>query len=42
MIRPLGMAEPVTEAKIHLVDDDHGSPFKTWKQMGRPAFPSRE
>ena len=42
MIRLRGTAEPVSEAKIHLVDDDHGSPFKTWEQMGRPAFPSRE
>jgi xylan 1,4-beta-xylosidase len=42
MIQLRGTAEPVSEAKIHLVDDDHGSPLKTWEQMGRPAFPSRE
>ena len=42
MIQFRGTAEPVSEAKIHLVDDDHGSPLKTWEQMGRPAFPSRE
>jgi len=42
MIQFRGTTEPVSEAKIHLVDDDHGSPLKTWKQMGRPAFPSRE
>ena len=41
-VRFQGIAEPVHEAKIHIVDDDHGSPFKTWKQMGSPAFPSRE
>ncbi len=42
MIQFRGTAEPVSEAKIHLVDDDHGSPLKIWEQMGRPAFPSRE
>jgi xylan 1,4-beta-xylosidase len=42
MFQLRGTAEPVSEAKIHLVDDDHGSPLKTWEQMGRPAFPSRE
>jgi xylan 1,4-beta-xylosidase len=42
MIQLRGTAEPVSEAKIHLVDDDHGSPFKTWEQMGRPAYPNRE
>jgi xylan 1,4-beta-xylosidase len=41
-IRVQGSTKPVNEAKIHLVDDDHGSPFKTWEQMGRPPFPSRE
>ncbi|HYY31575.1 MAG TPA: hypothetical protein VE860_26770 [Chthoniobacterales bacterium] len=29
-------------ARIHLVDDDHGSPFKTWKAIGSPDFPGRE
>jgi xylan 1,4-beta-xylosidase len=24
------------------VDDDLGSPFKTWKSIGSPDFPSRE
>ncbi len=42
LIQFRGTAEPVSEAKIHLVDDDHGSPLKIWEQMGRPAFPSRE
>jgi xylan 1,4-beta-xylosidase len=28
--------------RILLVDDDHGSPFKTWKAIGSPDFPSRE
>jgi xylan 1,4-beta-xylosidase len=41
-IRLQGSAAPVHEAKIYLVDDDHGSPFKTWEEMGRPPFPSRE
>jgi xylan 1,4-beta-xylosidase len=34
--------KPIQSAKIFLVDDDHGSPFKQWKQMGSPAFPSRK
>ena len=29
-------------AWIFLVDDDHGSPLKTWQAMGSPDFPSRE
>jgi xylan 1,4-beta-xylosidase len=28
------------QAKISLVDDNHGSPLKLWKSMGSPAFPS--
>ncbi len=24
------------QARIHLVDDDHGSPFKAWQAMGGP------
>jgi len=42
LIQLQGTAESLIEAKIHLVDDDHGSPLKAWEQMGRPAFPSRE
>jgi xylan 1,4-beta-xylosidase len=41
-IRLLGSGRAVREAKLHIVDDDHGSPLKAWKQMGGPAFPSRE
>ena len=29
-------------AKIFLVDDDHGSPLKSWQAMGGPDFPSLE
>src|SRR6202790_1231312 len=29
-------------AKIFLVDDDHGSPLKSWQAMGSPDFPSLE
>jgi xylan 1,4-beta-xylosidase len=34
--------EAFRHAKIFLVDDDHGSPFKLWEAMGSPAFPSRQ
>jgi xylan 1,4-beta-xylosidase len=27
-------------ARIHLVDEDHGSPLKEWEAMGNPSFPS--
>jgi xylan 1,4-beta-xylosidase len=27
-------------ARIHLVDEDHGSPLKEWEAMGSPFFPS--
>src|SRR5258707_1838516 len=29
-------------ARIHLVDEDHGSPLKEWKAMGSPSVPSRQ
>ena len=29
-------------ARIYLVDDDHGSPFKAWQAMGSPDCPSLE
>jgi xylan 1,4-beta-xylosidase len=29
-------------ARVFLVDDDHGSPLKSWYAMGSPDFPSRE
>jgi xylan 1,4-beta-xylosidase len=29
-------------ARIFLVDDDHGSPLKSWQAMGSPDFPSLE
>jgi xylan 1,4-beta-xylosidase len=29
-------------ARIHLVDDDHGSPFKAWQAMGSPDCPRLE
>ena len=32
--------EVIQQAKIYLVDDDHGSPLKSWELMGSPPFPS--
>ena len=29
-------------ARLHLVDEEHGSPLKEWERMDSPAFPSRE
>ncbi len=29
-------------ARIHLVDEEHGSPLKDWKAMGSPSFLSRQ
>jgi xylan 1,4-beta-xylosidase len=29
-------------ARIHLVDEDHGSPLKEWEAMGSPSFLSRQ
>jgi xylan 1,4-beta-xylosidase len=37
-----GFAGNPEHARVFLVDDDHGSPLKTWHAMGRPDFPSRE
>jgi xylan 1,4-beta-xylosidase len=37
-----GTPSAIREARIHLVDDDHGSPLKDWECMGRPPFPSRD
>ncbi len=34
--------EALRRATVFLVDDDHGSPLKTWQAMGCPPFPSRE
>ncbi len=30
------------KASITIVDRDHGSPLRTWKEMGSPRFPTRE
>ncbi|MBV8376395.1 MAG: glycosyl hydrolase family 39 [Verrucomicrobia bacterium] len=30
------------QARVFLVDADHGSPLKSWQAMGSPDFPSRE
>jgi xylan 1,4-beta-xylosidase len=30
------------QARIQIVDRNHGSAFTTWKTMGKPDFPSRE
>jgi len=29
-------------AQVRIVDDDHGSALRAWKEMGEPSFPSRE
>jgi xylan 1,4-beta-xylosidase len=36
----LGNCTPIDQARLSLVDDDHGSPLKVWEKMGRPPFPS--
>ena len=41
-IRLTGFASDPEHARVYFVDDDHGSPFKTWQEMGSPDFPSRE
>jgi xylan 1,4-beta-xylosidase len=37
-----GFEKNPERAKIFLVDEDHGSPLKSWKAMGSPDFPSLE
>ena len=37
-----GFEKTPERAKIFLVDEDHGSPLKTWQAMGSPDFPSIE
>jgi xylan 1,4-beta-xylosidase len=37
-----GFEKTPERAKIFLVDEDHGSPFKSWQAMGSPDFPSLE
>jgi xylan 1,4-beta-xylosidase len=34
--------ETPQQVRVFLVDDDHGSPLKSWQAMGNPDFPSRE
>jgi xylan 1,4-beta-xylosidase len=41
-IRLTGFSTEPEHAVLYLVDDDHGSPFKTWREMGSPDCPSRE
>ncbi len=41
-IRLTGFKRDPEQARVYLVDDDHGSPFKMWQKMGSPDFPSRE
>jgi xylan 1,4-beta-xylosidase len=33
---------PAAKARITIVDRDHGSPLRTWEEMGSPHFPTRE
>jgi xylan 1,4-beta-xylosidase len=35
-----GFEKTPERAKIFLVDEDHGSPFKSWQAMGSPDLPS--
>jgi xylan 1,4-beta-xylosidase len=37
-----GFEKTPERAKIFLVDEDHGSPLKSWQAMGSPDFPSLE
>jgi xylan 1,4-beta-xylosidase len=37
-----GLSAAKHVVRIERVDAEHGSPLKTWEEMGRPAFPSRE
>jgi xylan 1,4-beta-xylosidase len=41
-IRLRGFEENPEHVRVFLVDDDHGSPLKSWHAMGSPDFPSRE
>jgi xylan 1,4-beta-xylosidase len=42
ILRLRGSEEKSEQVRLFLVDDDHGSPLKTWHGMGSPDFPSRE
>lgn len=33
---------PDSKARITVIDRDHGSPLRFWREMGSPAFPTRE
>jgi xylan 1,4-beta-xylosidase len=37
-----GFEKTPERAKVFLVDEDHGSPLKSWQAMGSPDFPSLE
>jgi xylan 1,4-beta-xylosidase len=37
-----GLEKNPEYGRIFLVDDDHGSPLKSWQAMGSPDFPSRK
>jgi len=39
-IQVRGLEKNPEQVRIFLVDDDHGSPLKTWYAMGSPDFPS--
>jgi xylan 1,4-beta-xylosidase len=41
-IRLRGFGEKPEHVRVSLVDEDHGSPLKSWHAMGSPDFPSRE
>jgi xylan 1,4-beta-xylosidase len=37
-----GHEKEIRHVRIFLVDDDHGSPLKSWQAMGSPDFPNLE
>jgi len=37
-----GLKSTASQARVQVVDADHGSALKAWQQMGKPDFPSRE
>jgi xylan 1,4-beta-xylosidase len=42
IVQVRGVNEVARTANVFIVDEDHGSPFKSWREMGSPAFPSRD
>ncbi len=36
------LSGPVSEVQKAVIDESHTSPLKAWKEMGSPAYPSKE